>query len=85
MRQCKKLVFQAAFAAVNHGLVDEIQRFIPVLPFVAASQAEAKLCEAFLLWSLGKRCDALSLLEGCVDADAHMLRRLILGELRGGA
>lgn len=76
-KDVQKLVIEAAFCAVNHGLRPEILDILPVLSDWVDEPELRTACEATLLFGLGRRKAARRCLAS-LPADACLPLRALL-------
>ncbi|MEO2215977.1 EscG/YscG/SsaH family type III secretion system needle protein co-chaperone [Chromobacterium vaccinii] len=72
-----RLVIEAGFAAVNHGLRAEMHDILAALPDWLDEPAQLARCEAVLLFGLGRRRAAAARLAALPDDDCAPLRALL--------
>lgn len=72
-----RLIVEAGFAAVNHGLRAELHDILAALPDWLDDPRQLAQCEAILLFGLGRRRAASARLESLPADDCQPLRVLL--------
>jgi type III secretion system SsaH family protein len=81
----RRLVLEAGFAAVNHGLAAPAAVVLDALPWLVPQEAPRALSRALLLYGIGRGDEALALLSARDEDAARELGRLLrAGQRRGG-
>ncbi|WP_028534034.1 EscG/YscG/SsaH family type III secretion system needle protein co-chaperone [Paludibacterium yongneupense] len=80
----RRLVVEAGFAAVNHGLSACATQVLEALPWLVPLPLPRAQSRALLLFGLGRRDEAFALLDSTDDIAARDLRRLLASAANAG-
>lgn len=70
----RRLVVEAAFAGINHGLQRQVRAILPALPLLAENTSLQALCRAVLLGGLNESALARQALADVVLPEAETVK-----------
>ncbi len=74
----RRLVVEAAFAGINHGLQRQVQAILPALPLLVADNSVQAVCRAVLLAGLNESEQARLALAEVVLPEAESLKTWLI-------